>query len=256
MNLWSILKRAATKSEIPLASGEGRLLHYEVQNALAKPMAYADVQLKPPSDVIVHDVFTEPPARGQGLATSLLQKIQEEHPRSSQWLASTSPEMDSVAQKTGFSLESQKGLNRTLPKEVPSEVSYSNANVWKRTVSAMAGAGVLASSNSEASTGKTSKFNISDVRANVPVADGPGPLGRVEDILPSFWKGLSGKMEPTRGVIPAAATVLGHMGWETVVNPVKEISEVTGKVRRGEPMNVEDYGKVFNGVFMLSPRLR
>lgn len=143
MDIWSILKRAASKSEIPLASGEGKLLHYEVQNALAKPMAYADVQLKPPSDVIVHDVFTEPAARGQGLATSLLRKIQEEHPRSSQWIASTSPEMDSVAQRTGFSLESQKGLNRTLPEEIPPEVSYSNANIWKRTVPAVAGAGVL-----------------------------------------------------------------------------------------------------------------
>lgn len=140
MSILSILKRLAKKSEVPLASSEGKLLHYEVQDSLAKPLAYADVQLKPPSDVIVHDVFTEPEARGRGLASSLLQKIQEEHPKSSHWIASTSPEMDSVAQKTGFSMESQNGL---LPEGAPAEVSYSNANIWKKVVPAVAGAGVL-----------------------------------------------------------------------------------------------------------------
>lgn len=162
-SLLRILLRSATKSEIPLASSSKELFHLSAERA-GKELAYLDIEKLPitstsPSakpKILLHDAFTDPAARGQGLATKLFTSAEEHFPHSEHWLASTSPEMDSLASKLGFSLEKTRGL-RSFPESIPPEISFSNANIFKKTIPAIAPAAIAASGT------KMSNFDSSEL---------------------------------------------------------------------------------------------
>ena len=91
--------------------------------------SYADFEVMPDGSVVIHDVWTEPGKRRQGVASRLVNDILEQHPDVTIWTAAASVGMDEIANQHGFEMYRKKNRKRPLS---PASVDYSNTNIWVR----------------------------------------------------------------------------------------------------------------------------
>lgn len=126
------LIRAVSKKEVPLASKVGKVFQATPNIRGFEKSGYTDFQLLPSNKVVIHDAYVEQQARGRGLATDMLKQVDRTFPDSEKWTAAVSPEMSGLSKKMGYELVAKPGMRRTLPPEVPEEVKYPNAEIWKK----------------------------------------------------------------------------------------------------------------------------
>lgn len=126
------LVRAISKKEVPLASKVGKVYQATPNVRGYEKSGYTDFQLLPSNKVIIHDAYVDQEARGRGLATDMLRQIEKKFPDSEKWTAAVSPEMSGLSKKLGFELVAKPGMRRRLPDDIPDEVRYPNAEIWKK----------------------------------------------------------------------------------------------------------------------------